>query len=279
MSGFCACTSAAPTTSDSSRWKAHAINQAINTSGCRATLATANRLVTLTPGPSGATLGQRRDSIGTQFNEGNGEPCAQVNNTGPNGQSLVLSLGSGIGIDGALVDWAEIDFERKYDGVVRAQFFAGGPQGTSVGQMLLGCSATLSDCGPDSGDGDNFRLDTQNPPGGQPSPEPFDTIVLSLDASGPSNGAFSLEGGADGTAPGPVGSTLSVNPNDSLFHVITRETITYDGILDCADTATVPVPSPSGPSTSSSVARMENKDGRLRARSLHPRGGYRRLDR
>ncbi len=111
-----------------------AINQAINTSGCRATLATANRLVTLTPGPSGATLGQRRDSIGTQFNEGNGEPCAQVNDTGPNGQSLVLSLGSGIGIDGALVDWAEIDFERKYDGVVRAQFFAGGPQGTSVGE-------------------------------------------------------------------------------------------------------------------------------------------------
>ena len=48
----------------------------------------------------------------------------------PNGQSLILSLGSGIGVDGALVDWAEIDFERKYDGVIRAEFFAGGPQGT-----------------------------------------------------------------------------------------------------------------------------------------------------
>jgi len=237
-------------------------NQAINTNGCRATLATSPRLVTLTPGPSGSTLGQRRDSLGVQLNEGNGEPCAQVNNTGTNGQSLILSLGSGIGVDGALVDWAEIDFERKFDGVVRAQFFAGGPQGTSVGQLLLGCTPNLSDCGPDSGDGDNFRLDTKNPPGGQPSPGPFDTIVLRLDASGASNGAFSLEGGADGTAPGPVGSTLSVNRNDSLFHVVTQEVISYDGTLDCNDSDTVEVPSgPGNPSTSSTVARMENKDG------------------
>jgi len=238
------------------------ITQAISTSGCNATLAASPRLVTLTPGPSGARLGQRRDALGVNFNEGGGEPCGQVNNTGPNGQSLILSLGSGIGVDGALVDWAEVDFERKFDGVVRAQFFEGGPQGTSVGQLLLGCSATLSDCGPDSGDGDNFRLDTKNPPGGQPSPGPFDTIVLRLDASGPSNGAFSLEGGADGTAPGPVGSTLSVNPNDSIFHVITRETITYDGTLDCSDTSTVAVPSdPESPSTSSTVARLQNKVG------------------
>ena len=238
------------------------ITQAISTSGCNATLAASPRLVTLTPGPSGARLGQRRDAIGVNFNEGGGEPCGQVNNTGPNGQSLILSLGSGIGVDGALVDWAEVDFERKFDGVVRAQFFEGGPQGTSVGQLLLGCSATLSDCGPDSGDGDNFRLDTKNPPGGQPSPGPFDTIVLRLDASGPSNGAFSLEGGADGTAPGPVGSTLSVNPNDSIFHVITRETITYEGTLGCDsgnNSANVGVPSPSG-DTSSSVTRMANKD-------------------
>ena len=239
-----------------------ATNQAINTSGCNATLATSPRLVTLTSGPSGSTVGQRRDSLGVQFNEGNGEPCAQVNNTGTNGQSLILSLGSAAAVDGALVDWAEIDFERKYDGVVRAEFFDGGPQGTSVGQLLLGCSATLSDCGPDSGDGDNFRLDTKNPPGGQPSPGPFDTIVLRPDASGASNGAFSLEGGADGTTPGPVGSTLALNRSDSLFHVITHELITYDGTLDCEDTVTVDVPSnPGSPSTSSSVARMQNKEG------------------
>src|SRR4029453_5681656 len=142
-----------------------AVNQAIGTSGCRARLAAPPPLVTLPPGPSGSTLGQRRDSLGVQFSEGNGEPCAQVNNTGANGQSLILSLGTAAEVDGALVDWAEIDLERKYDGVVRAQFFEGGPQGTSVGQLVLGCSATLSDCGPDSADGDNFRLDTQNPPG------------------------------------------------------------------------------------------------------------------
>src|SRR4030095_6802641 len=105
-----------------------------------------------------------------------------------------------------------IDLERKYDGVVRAQFFEGGPQGTSVGQLVLGCSATLSDCGPDSPDGDNFRLDPQNPPGGQPSPGPFDTIVLRLDSSGPSHRAVSLEGGGDGTAPGPGGSSPAGAP-------------------------------------------------------------------
>ena len=219
--------------------------------------------MTLTPGPNGSSLGQRRDSIGVKaLNEGTGEPCAQVNKTGSKGQSLIFSLGSGIGVDGALVDWAEIDFERKYDAVVRAEFFVGGPQGTRVGQLLLGCSPTLSDCGPDSADRDNFRLDTKNPPGGQPSPGPFDTIVLRLDPSSRSKGAFSLEGGADGTAPGPVGATLSVDPKDSIFHVVTQELITYDATLDCNDTATVDVPSdPESPSTSSTVARMQNKEG------------------
>ena len=238
------------------------ITQAISTSGCRATLAPSPALVALTPGPTGATLGQRNNSIGVRYKEGTGEPCAQVNKTGTYGQSLILSLGAGIGVDGALVDWAEIDFERKYDSVVRAQFYEGGPQGTLVGNLLLGCSPTLGDCGPDSGDGDNFRLDTQNPPGGQASPGPFDTIVLRNDVSGRSKGAFSLEGGADGTAPGPVGSTLSVDPRDSIFHVVTRELITYEGTLDCTDTASVDVPSdPESPATSSTVTRMENKDG------------------
>ena len=241
------------------------LTQGISTaSDCRATLAASPRLVTLTPGPSGAVVGQRRDSIGVKVqNEGTGEPCGQVNKSGTNGQSLILSLGSGIGVDGALVDWAEIDFERKYDGVVRAEFFAGGPQGTRTGQLLLGCSRTLSDCGPDSADRDNFRLDTKNPPGGQPSPGPFDTIVLRLDPSGHAKkGAFSLEGGADGTAPGPVGATLAVDRKDSIFHVVTQELITYDATLDCNDTDTVEVPSdPESPSTSSTVARMENKDG------------------
>jgi hypothetical protein len=236
--------------------------QGITSSGCAATLAASPQLVSLTPGPTGATLGERRDSIGVRLNEGGGEPCAQVNNTGPNGQRLTLALGAAPELEGALVDWAEVDIERKYDGVVRAAFFAGGPQGTPAGTLLLGCAPNLSDCGPDSTDGDNFRLDTKSPPGGQPSPDPFDTIVLSLDASGPSNGAFSLEGGADGTAPGPVGSTLSVNRNDSLFHVVDQEVITYEGTLDCSDTATVAVPSdPSSAATSSSVARMENKEG------------------
>lgn len=237
------------------------VTQAINTSGCRATLGPPE-LVTLLPGPTGATLGQKDDSLGVRFNEGGGQPCAQVNNTGPTGQSLVLSLGSVTSADGALVDWAEVDIERKFNAVVRLEFFAGGTGGTSTGVLVLGCSASLSDCGPDSGDGDNFRLDTNSPPDGQASPGPFDTIVMSLDSSGPSNGAFSLEGGADGTAPGPVGATLGVDVNDSIFHLITTDLITYDGTLDCNDSDSVVVPSePGATPTSSTIARLQNKEG------------------
>jgi hypothetical protein len=58
---------------------------------------------------------------------------------------------------------------------------------------------------------------------------PFDRLVLSVDPLTP-NGAFSLEGGADGTARDPLGTSLMTN--DSLFQLAD-----FTGVLDCGQTA------------------------------------------
>ena len=59
----------------------------------------------------------------------------------------------------------------------------------------------------------------------------FDEIVLSVDSSTP-GGAFSLEGGADGTTPEPGGLGDDLDTTDSLFHLTN-----VDGILGCGGSA------------------------------------------
>jgi len=157
-----------------------------------------------------AGLKDHRLGVG-QKGEGTGEPCARINQD--LGQQLTLSL-TGV-LDGAVIDYAEIDLGFKFNGNAELVLER---NGLEVGRIPVDCN-NLSDCGPDSGGRDNLRviLDPETDP--QIS-GPFDTIILSSTTSG---GVVSLEGGLGGTG-------------DTLFNIVK----VFDGEIDCEDPAEKP---------------------------------------
>lgn len=160
--------------------------------------------------------GQVDDGLGVRVTGPQGTRCGQIDD----GEQLILRLGSAL--SGKKIEYAEIDFEIKYDATVLVDFYDGG---TWVDDQEIACDPELSDCGPDSTDGDNYR-ELVAPPNGAV----FDEIRLSLIPSGP-NAAASLEGGADGTAALPGGLGESLDTLDSVFHIVR----VYDGTLNCGD--------------------------------------------
>jgi hypothetical protein len=205
--------------------------QAITSKKCVATLPSLLK-ITPQPAPPEGAVGLFDHGIGVSTSgEGTGTPCGRVD--GPS-QALTLSLAGPLA--GKLISFAELDIEGKFNVTVLARAFEGT---TLVGTALLK-TGTNSDSGPDSGDGDNYRWRIE--PRG-----PFDTLVLSVDPSTP-GGAFSLEGGADGTAPDPLGTVLGTN--DSLFQLEG-----FTGVLDCGQTA--PTVGGSG-SPAATLARGQN---------------------
>lgn len=179
------------------------------------TLAFSTVGVTLSATPAGGAqqgkLGFFDDGLGVQVKgEGNGSPCSQVSGTGPTAQKLTLGL-SGPLADKEM-DFAEIDIEGKFGVTVKAQLYLGAST-TPVKTETY--STGGPDSGPDSVDGDNFRI--RVPKTGTVL---FDRVVLSVDESTPS-GAFSLEGGADGTAALEDGyaATKLGGTTDSIFHI------------------------------------------------------------
>ncbi len=232
-----------------------------NGSGCRIALGTVapatDQLVAFTattvPSNKNPFAGFNGDSIGVgQNGEGGGTPCGQFDK--PPGQTLTMSLGSGL--SGKLIDFAEIDLELKHGATVRVTgLLNGSPVGTPETYSSVG-----SDSGPDSGDGDNYRIRF---------PKSGTTFVNGLKLEIATTGAASLEGGGDGTAfcdptdPGECGAPVSfslgqtLGTGDSLFHLVD-----IDGLLDC--------PSGNGPSQategdpgepSSILERVENVGG------------------
>ena len=190
-----------------------ATQQAITSKKC---VATPPPLLSITPQPAPPTgaVGLFDHGIGvTAAGEGTGTPCGRVD--GPS-QALTLSLGGPLA--GKLISFAELDIEGKFNVTVLARAY----QGTTLVGSDEKKTGTNSDSGPDSGDGDNYRWRIE-------PRMPFDRLVLSVDPLTP-NGAFSLEGGADGTAPGPLGASLVTN--DSLFQLADAT-----GLLDCGQTA------------------------------------------
>lgn len=192
-------------------------SQSITTQGCRASLGAAADLATLEALPAGSDLGLFADGIGVQTagpGGGNGQPCGRVD--GPN-EGLVWALGGDLaGLD---VSRAELDIEGKFNADVVATLF---DDGTQVASVVLG-TGERSDSGPDSGDGDNYRW-TIDPGADGVDDVVFDEAVFTVSTETPS-GAFSLEGGADGTEAGSLGIS------GSAFKLVT----TFDGIVDCGD--------------------------------------------
>jgi hypothetical protein len=185
--------------------------QAITVKKCVATMPS---LLKVTPTPPAGAVGFFDTGFGVSVaGEGSGTPCGRVD--GPS-QALTLALGGPLA--GKLVSFAELDIEGKFNVTVLARGYQGN---VLVGSDQLK-TGTSSDSGPDSADGDNYRWRIE-------LAKPWDTLVLSVDPSTP-NGAFSLEGGGDGTAPGPLGAALGTN--DSLFQVSD-----FTGVLDCGQTA------------------------------------------
>lgn len=213
-------------------------------------------LVSLTP--NAGSIGIFDDALGVRNGGSQGTPCGQLNNT----ENMTLALvddpsRSDDELAGMAVDFAEIDVEIKFDAMLKAELSLGG---VSPEAVVLDCTPAGSDCGRDSGDGDNFRWLLRRSDG-----ENFNQIVFSLIPTQP-NAAASLEGGADGTAACATSSCDPDNPSgvpslgemlgttDSLFHIVQE----FDGTLDCGQTVTA------GNGTtvpSAEVTRLDNTDG------------------
>jgi hypothetical protein len=192
--------------------------QSIVSKKCLATLAVSPSLVSLTaePGPPTGAVGLFDHGLGVKVaGEGLGTPCSRVDGLS---QALRLSLTGSLA--GKLIAFAELDVEGKSGVTVLARAYAGS---TLVGSSQLP-TGPLSDSGPDSADGDNFRWLIQ------PS-LPFDTLVLSVDPSTP-GGSFSLEGGADGTTPLPGGVGAALGTSDSILQLAD-----FTGVLDCGQSS------------------------------------------
>ncbi len=179
-------------------------------------------------------VGFKDDAIGVRIGGSQGVPCSQVNALA---EQLTASLGPDL--EGAAIDYAEIDLGAKFDVTIEFDLYLDGEfVGNPTPVVCLG-----SDCGPDAKDRDNVRKII--------SGFVFDTITMRVSPTTPS-AAFSLEGGADGTMAGPVGASLGTT--DTLFRVVR----TYDGQLFCGDTISL------GDGTTvpqASFTRYNNTDG------------------
>jgi hypothetical protein len=222
--------------------------QSISTSsGCRLALS-GQSLVSMSADPSGRYPGFVSDAIGVGGGgDGNGQPCGRIDP----GQSLTVNLTSGLA--GKVIDFAEIDLELKFGGAV-----------TVTGYLVQGATVTPggsetytslgSDSGPDSGDGDNYRVRF---------PRSGTTAVNRLVFSVGSSGSGSLEGGADGTGPCDAADAAAcgtfslgqlLNTTDTLFHLME-----VDGTLNCTDNNTATQGGDGTPQ--STLTRLENVGG------------------
>ena len=140
-------------------------------------------------GESGSFAGYKSPpkEIGTgEPAEGKGTPCIQAN--GDLGQVLWLSLFDDLA--GRAVWASEIEIAVKFDVLIRWELFSGVdgngdpiPVAGPAGSGTIDCASLGSDCGADSGR-DRVALETNG--------VIWDAMRLSVDPTGPTNGAFAL---------------------------------------------------------------------------------------
>lgn len=191
--------------------------QSMTAPSCKLSLATDTILAALAPLPATSVVGFFADGIGVQTKGekgGNGQPCGQANAPA---EGLILKLAGQLGE--VKITHADLDIEGKFDALVNADLYN---EGVWVASDSLG-TGVRSDSGPDSGDGDNYRFDI-DPKDVAGDDILFDEIRLTIDPQS-SNGAFSLEGGADLTEAGALGFSGSALQ-------LVRE---FDGVIDCGE--------------------------------------------
>jgi hypothetical protein len=173
------------------------------------------------------TSGSGKYGLGVNTNEGTGK-CTQIN--APN-EKLTLNLQNGPGeaLEGLYVDYMELDIEAKFNASITIELYR---DGSPVGEPFVeSCTTSGSDCGPDSSDGDNFRIRVP-----RTGAVLFDEMRLY--SSGSSGSAVTLEAGADGTnyygfndpAVTGLGESLG-GTKDSVFHLVTLG----EGVLTCTN--------------------------------------------
>jgi hypothetical protein len=218
-----------------------------STTGTPWNLTSSTCAVTATGGPVALTAEPARSSVGifdhglgvSVKGEGSGSPCGRVDGTQ---QKLTLTLAGALG--NYEIDVAELDIERKFGAKVVADL---SNNNASVASVVLDPTA-VTDSGPDAAAADNVRWRID--PG-----KYFDTITLRVDASTP-GGAFSLEGGNDGTAAGTLGASLNPPTKDSLFHIVD-----IDGALGCTASTGNTATEGGGSAPGITVTRGANSDG------------------
>jgi uncharacterized repeat protein (TIGR01451 family) len=210
-------------------------------------------LMTWSAAPATGTVGFSTHGLGVKVpGEGNSGKCEQANV--PN-QVLTLAINTTAGapLAGRTFDYAELDIEAKFDAAINIALYDGGsqvdadPDSPGMG-LVVSCTSSGSDCGPDDSARDNFRV--RVPSSGV---APFTEIRLWATATNTS-GAVSLEGGADGTAalgvnadgsddPAVTGLGELIGTSDTIFHV--APTVGLD-VTKTADASTVSAGDPIG---------------------------------
>lgn len=202
--------------------------QSFTASSCRYTVSSPS-LFDLSPTPESsrvgyATSGAAKFGLGVNSAEGTGK-CTQIN--APN-EMLTLSLRNGAPpLEGTYIDFMELDIEAKFNATINIELWR---DGALVDTFVEDCTSSGSDCGPDSADGDNFRLRVS-----AVNMALFDEVRLY--ATGGTGAAVTLEAGADGTnvygfandvidgfAETELGGT-----KDSVFHLVSLG----EGVLTC----------------------------------------------
>lgn len=234
--------------SDFFEWEGNKENIRTRNNDCTAITFTGDDLVTVTA--DGGVLGDVKDGFGVlSASDGSGEPCGRID--APD-QALVVEL-SGLLSDHAM-SRVDLDLELKFSAVATLRFYADGqpltpdavrrsadgePHPISAGVVTFDPESATGDNGPDSKDGDNYRVyaepvDNCETVEGTTTCEAvyFDKIVISA-----TEGAVSLEGGADLANNADQAAFGQIDPNSRSSQFGVQRI--YDGTLDCGDSVTV----------------------------------------
>jgi len=186
-----------------------------NTNKCVYNGGTQSLIAVSTPVPPNAPrtivgYQQKDNGYGLGVNKAAREGAGGCNQTNL-GETLVLELqndASTSPLKGLYLSSAELDVELKFNATLHVELLK---DGTSLGSRTYNCDG--SDCGPDSGGGDNYRLtiaDMQN--------RVFDKMVFTTSSTN-SQAAAVIEGGND------------AGTSESLFNVVQLL-----NPVDCGDT-------------------------------------------